>query len=83
MPTALLLMEALTKIALSSIFFSKVALQTLRTLIMRFSKQPELLTHWKESFRQMLSTLVSIETTLVQHNLAAKEDKQHFYNRLA
>lgn len=31
----------------------------------------------------MLSTLLSIETTLAQHELAAKEDKKHFYNRLS
>ena len=63
--TSLLLMEALTKIALSSIFFARAALQILRTLIMRFSKQPELFSFWKESFRQMLTSLVNIETTLV------------------
>jgi len=37
--TALLLMEALTKIALSSVYYAKISLQTLKTLIMRFSKQ--------------------------------------------
>ena len=58
-------MEALTKIALSSVFYAQVSLSTLKTLIMRYSKQPEMLTHWKESFRQMLSSLVNIETTLV------------------
>ena len=31
----------------------------------------------------MLSSLVNIETTLVQHNLAAKEDKNVFFNGLA
>lgn len=81
--TAMLLMEALTKIALSSIFFAKVALQTLKSLIMRFSKQPELLSHWKESFRQMISQLVNTETTLVQHELAAKENKNNFFDRMS
>ena len=38
MQTCLLLMEALTKIALSSVFYAKVSLQTMRSLIMRFSK---------------------------------------------
>jgi len=52
--TSLLLMDALTKIALSSVFYAKVAIVTMRTIIMRFSKQPEILTHWKQSFRQML-----------------------------
>lgn len=76
-------MDALTKIALSSVFYAKVAILTMRALIMRFSKQPELHIHWKESFRQMLSSLINIETTLTQHELAAKEDKSNFFNRLA
>ena len=81
--TSLLLMEALTKIALSSVYYAKISLQTLKTLIMRFSKQPETLTHWKTSFRQMIASLINIETTLVQHELASKEDKNDFFNRLS
>ena len=81
--TALLMMDSLTKVALSSVYYSKVAVLTMRAIIMRFSKQPEMHTHWKESFRQMISSLINIETTLTQHNLAAKEDKSVFFNRLA
>lgn len=64
MQTALLLMDSLSKIALSSVFYAKVAILTMRAIIMRFSKQPEMLVHWKDSFRQMLSSLINIETTL-------------------
>lgn len=46
---------------------------------MRFSKQPEMLTHWKQSFRQMIQSLINMETSLVQHELAAKEDKTDFF----
>lgn len=35
--TGLLLMDSISKIALSSVFYSQIATQTLRTLIMRFS----------------------------------------------
>ena len=52
--SALLLLDALTKIALSSVFYAKVSLSIIRSLIMRFSKQQEMLSHWKESFRQMI-----------------------------
>lgn len=31
----------------------------------------------------MISSLINIETTLVQHELAAKEDKDNFFNRLS
>ena len=41
--TALLLMDALTKIALSNLYYAKVSITTLKTLIMRFSKNLEML----------------------------------------
>ena len=50
---------------------------------MRFSKQPELFTHWKQSFGQMVTSIVNIETSLVQHHFAKKEDKNKFFNRLS
>ena len=40
--TSVHLMESLTKISLSSLFYSKVAINTLKTLIMRFSKSFEM-----------------------------------------
>ena len=78
-----MLLDALTKIALASVFYATVSLSTMKTIIMRFSKQPEMLAHWKESFRTMLTSLVNMETTLTQHFIAAKEDKDVFFNRLA
>ena len=60
-----------------------MSLLTLRAMIMRFSKSPEMLAHWKESFRQMITSIIHMETTLEQHNIAAKEDKNVFFNRLA
>jgi len=63
--SALLLLDSLTKIALSSVFFAKASLHNIRSLIMRFSKQPEMLTHWKQSFRQMIQSLINMETSLV------------------
>ena len=31
----------------------------------------------------MVTSLINMETSLVQHELAAKEDKNHFFNRLS
>ena len=61
---AVLLMEALTKIALASVFYAKVSILTLKTIIMRFSKSPEILSHWKDSFREMITSLINIETSI-------------------
>lgn len=63
--SALLLLDALTKIALSSVFYAKVSLSIIRSIIMRFSKTPEMLTHWKQSFRQMIQSLMNMESTLI------------------
>ena len=64
MQIAVLLMEALTKIALASVFYAKVSILTLKTIIMRFSKSPEILSHWKDSFREIITSLINIETSI-------------------
>ena len=81
--TCVLLMEALTKIALASVFYAKVSILTLKTVIMRFSKSPEILSHWKDSFREIITSLINIETSITQHNLLKKEPKQSMFERLA
>jgi len=83
MPTALLLMDSLTKIALSSVFYQHVAINTLKTLIMRFSKSPGLLDHWKEQFRQILASLFTIETRIRAHNEVVKVLEQDFFAQLS
>ncbi len=80
--TAVLLMQALTQIALVSVFYAKVSILTLKTIIMRFSKSPELLAHWKDSFREMITSLINIETSIAQHNLVKKEPKSDMFTRL-
>ena len=75
-------MEALTKIALASVFYAKVSILTLKTIIMRFSKSPEILSHWKDSFREMITSLVNIETSITQHNMVKKEPRQDMFARL-
>ena len=81
--TCVLLMEALAKIALASVFYAKVSILTLKTVIMRFSKSPEILAHWKDSFRGIITSLINIETSLAQHNLLKKEPKASMFERLA
>ena len=81
--TCVLLMEALTKIALASVFYAKVAILTLKTVIMRFSKSPEILSHWKESFRAIITSLINNETSIRQHNLLRKEPHGAMFARLA
>ena len=75
-------MQALTQIALVSVFYAKVSILTLKTFIMRFSKSPELLTHWKDSFREMITSLINIETSIAQHNLVKKEPRSDMFTRL-
>ena len=76
-------MDLLTKISISNIFYAKVSIQITLALIMRFSKSPELLIHWRSSFRQVTTSIVNIETRICQHNLARKEPKDRLFNRLA
>ena len=75
-------MQALTQIALVSVFYARVSILTLKTIIMRFSKSPELLTHWKDSFREMIASLTNIETSIAHHNLVRKEPKSDMFTRL-
>ena len=81
--TSLLLMDALTKIALSNLYYAKVSIGTLKALIMRFSKNLEMLQHWKMSFTQIVASLVNTEVTLIQHRLAKPEGKNQFFQRMA
>jgi hypothetical protein len=59
--TALMMQDTLTKIALTNVFYARAAINVLSTLLLRFSKSPEQLAHWKQSFQNIASTLVNIE----------------------
>ena len=41
-----------------------------------------MLTHWKDSFREMITSLINIETSIAQHNLVKKEPRQDMFTRL-
>jgi hypothetical protein len=53
--------DTLTKIALSNVFYAQVSITVLVTIMMRFSKAQEQLIHWRQSFRNIVTTLFNIE----------------------
>ena len=79
---ATLLLESLTKIALSSVFYAEVSVIVLRAVIMRFQENQEILQHWKDSFMSLIGQITFIETAITQHNKAQKEPKADMFNRL-
>jgi len=50
-PTALLLIDSLSKIALTSVFYQSYAISIINIVMKRFSGFQELADHWKESSR--------------------------------
>jgi hypothetical protein len=48
---AMLLLDSLSKIALSSVFYQQPAAQIITSIMIRFQDAPELFEHWKESIR--------------------------------
>ena len=46
-PIAVLLVDTLSKIAMSSVYYFQVAINNLKIVIQRFSNSPEMLQHWK------------------------------------
>ena len=81
--TALMMTDTLTKIALSNVFYAQVSINVLKVLIMRFSKSQEQLVHWRQSFRNIVQTMTTIETRRVQHNKAGKKANKQFFHKLA
>ena len=81
--TALMMTDTLTKIALSNVFFARVSITVLQTILMRFSKTQEQLTHWQQSFRNIVTTLFNIEIRKLQHKRALGKPEKKFYSKLA
>lgn len=81
--TALLLMDSLSKVALTSVIFQQISIEILRTLLQRFSVNQELYEHWKDAFRQMLSTLANMQARFAIHRHHLRQEENNFFNRLA
>ena len=80
---ALLLMDSLTKISLTSVFYQVPATSIIQSLMQRFSDYEELYEHWKDSIRQILQTLINIESRFVIHRHHLRNEELNFFNRLA
>ena len=66
-PIAVLLVDTLSKIALSSVFYVQVAMKNLKIVVDRFATTTEMLEFWKVQFRSMMSVIINIETRFDQH----------------
>jgi hypothetical protein len=82
LPTALMMTDTLTKIALTNVFYARVAINVMQTLMSRFSRSHEQLNHWQQSFRNIITTLSNIEIRKYQHNQAADKPEKKFYSSL-
>jgi hypothetical protein len=80
---AVLLVDTLSKIALSSVFYYQIAVRTLQIVFNRFSQQSEMIYHWKAQFRSMLTSMLNIETRFEQHRRIIDKEQASFFDKLA
>lgn len=83
LPTALMMTDTLTKIALTNVFYARVSINVMQTLMQRFSRSHEQLAHWQQSFRNIVTTLSNIEFRKYQHSQAAEKPEKKFFSSLA
>jgi len=80
-PIAVLLVDTLSKIALSSVFYVQVAMKNLKIVVDRFAAAPEMLEFWKVQLRSMMTTLINLETRFEQHRkIINKEQTSYLAN---
>lgn len=53
-------MDALSKVAMTSVYFQKPAISLLKELLTKFLGDKEVYAHWKDAFRQILGSLVNM-----------------------
>lgn len=79
----MLLLESLTKIALSSVFYQRIALDIVSILMLRYNNYNELFDHWRDSVHSILQTLVNIQARFAIHRHHLRNEQNNFFNRLA
>lgn len=67
--SGLLLMTALSKIALSSVIFQQIAIRIMIKLMQRYNNRIELVQTWQSNSKNILTTLVAIQSKLLMHRI--------------